>query len=74
MGKRMQCEMILDYIKEFGSITAIDAYRDIGCMRLAARISDIRNKGYKIRSEFEESKNRYGVKVMYVRYFLDESA
>lgn len=40
--------MILLYLKEHGSITALDAIREFGCMRLAARISDLRERGYDI--------------------------
>ena len=36
-----QCEKVLEYMKEFGSITPIEAMQDIGCMRLAARIADL---------------------------------
>ena len=32
-------------------ITAIDALREAGCFRLAARISDLREAGYDIKSE-----------------------
>ena len=32
-------------------ITAIDALNEAGCFRLAARISDLRDMGYRIESE-----------------------
>ena len=47
-------------------ITSMDAFR-LGCTRLAARISDLRNDGYSIRSE-RETKN----KKTYVRYHLED--
>ena len=62
--------MILLYMKEHGSITALDAMREFGCMRLAARISDLREKGYDIETFDEWSQNRYGGKIRYARYFL----
>ena len=31
-----QKDMVLDYIREFGSITPIDAFRDLGITRLSA--------------------------------------
>lgn len=49
--KPTQAERILDYIREFGSITQIEALRDLGCMRLASRISDLRKQGYPIESK-----------------------
>ena len=40
-------------------------------MRLASRVSDLKNLGYSIVSERETSKNRYGEKVSYCRYRLE---
>ncbi len=63
-----QCEKILKYIEENGSITPLDALREFGCMRLASRISDLKRAGYSINREFEVSKNRNGETVRYARY------
>lgn len=71
MDRLTQCEMIIRYIKEFGSITTLQAFGDIGCTRLASRINDLKNQGYKFKDEFVTSKNRYGVKVSYKKYYLD---
>lgn len=60
MSKATQAERILAYIREFGSITPLEAIRDIGCYRLSARISDLRKDGYNIISEPFTVKNRYG--------------
>lgn len=42
MAGMTQCERILKYIEETGSITQMDALKEFGCMRLASRISDIK--------------------------------
>ena len=63
-----QCQMILQYMDDFGSITPLDALREFGCMRLAARISDIKRMGIEIISEKEHAKNRYNRTVSYSRY------
>lgn len=70
MSKATQTERILDYIDEFGSITQIEALRDLGIMRLASRISDLKKQGYPIRSEIETVKNRYGENCHIKRYGL----
>ena len=42
---------ILDMLHEYrDGITALDALRDAGCLRLAARIADLRAAGYDITS------------------------
>ena len=43
-----QCELILRYMDEHGSITSLEAMKNFGCMRLASRITDLRKRGYMI--------------------------
>lgn len=71
--KPTQNERILEYIRDFGNITQLDALRDLGVMRLASRISDLRSLGYPITSTVEAVKNRYGEKCHIKRYSLHES-
>ena len=44
---------ILNHLKTKGSITPIEALEKYQCFRLAARISDLREQGYKIDTEIE---------------------
>ena len=67
-----QCEKIIDYIRVNGSITPLDALREFGCMRLASRITDLKQQGYDIGRTMENSKNKYGDIVRYARYTLKE--
>ena len=72
-SKPTQNKRILDYINEFGSITQLDALKDLGVMRLASRISDLRKQGYSIISKREAVENRYGEKCYIKRYSLEEA-
>ena len=65
-----QNQRILDYLDKYGSITQIDALQDIGVMRLASRISDLRRLGYPIVSEMVKVKNRYGEECRIKKYSL----
>lgn len=65
-----QCEKILQYIEENGSITQLDAMREFGCMRLASRMCDIKKMGYTVAKKMETAKNRYGESVSYARYAI----
>lgn len=67
-GNLTQCDRILQYIEENGSITQLQALREFGCMRLASRMSDIKKMGYPVKVEMETAKNRYGEKIHYARY------
>lgn len=69
--KATQAERVLDYLNTFGSITQIQALQDLGVMRLASRISDLRKQGYPITSSVEAVKNRYGEKCYIKRYSME---
>ena len=65
-----QNERILSYIEEHGSITQLEAINDLGVMRLASRISDLKRKGYNIISENVTVKNRFDEKCRVKRYSI----
>lgn len=69
-GKATQAQRVLDYIIEFGSITQLEALKDLGVMRLASRISDLKKQGYPITSKIEAVKNRYNENCYIKRYSL----
>lgn len=68
MTKAKQTDRVLAYIREFGSITQLEALRDLGVFRLASRISDLKREGYDINSWMEQVTNRYGEKCYIKRY------
>lgn len=65
-----QKQRVINYIREFGSITSFEAYADLGITQLGARIDQLKKEGYEFKTEWESSKNRYGEKTDYKRYFL----
>ena len=69
--KPTQAQRVLDYIREFGSITQLDALRDLGVMRLASRVSDLRRAGYNIVGKSEAVKNRYD-ETSYIKRYREE--
>ena len=69
---RNQTNLILNYMKEFGSISTLDAFRDLGVTRLSGRIFDLKEMGYTISSKFVSSKNRYGEIVHFKQYSLEQ--
>lgn len=70
--KMTQCERIIKYMKDFGSITSAEAMSKLGVFRLASRINDLKNQGYVIYTKIECGKNRYGEPTHYARYSLNE--
>lgn len=66
-----QRERIIEYIKEFGSITSYEAYTDLGITQLAARIFELKQQGYDFKTQQRTSTNRYGEKVNFIEYSLE---
>lgn len=63
-----QKERIRKYLDDYGSITPLEALRDLGVMRLGARIWEMQKAGEKIIRETECATNRYGQTTRYARY------
>ena len=56
---------ILNYLKEHGDITPMQALAHCGCFRLAARIGELRDAGWMIDTEMVESNGkRFGKYVL----------
>jgi hypothetical protein len=70
--KLSQCDRIIEYIEKHGSITQLQAYLDIGCWRLASRITDLKRKGYAIKTDTVKVENRDGELVPVARYSFAE--
>ncbi len=66
-----QRQMILQYIKDFGSITSYQAYIDLGITQLATRIKELKEQGYNFNTEWISKKNRYGKNVAFKKYKLE---
>lgn len=67
-----QRERVLNYIEDFGSITRIEAFFDLGIFELPARICELEKEGYKFKKSQHTTKNRYGERIRFTRYRLEE--
>jgi len=68
-----QADRIHQYILDFGSITTREAVMDLGILRLASRIHEMR-QDMRIDDKMESGTNRYGEPVSYKRYFFEEES
>ena len=69
-----QCDLVLDYMQRYGSITDAEARRELACSRLGGRIYDLKARGVRIVKtwiEFENSKT--GNRGRCARYHLQEA-
>lgn len=62
-----QTERVKAYIEVNGSITSMDAFRDLGITRLSARVKDLRDNGVNVVTVMEQNKNS-----RYARYYIKE--
>ena len=65
-----QKDRIIRHLKDKESITSLQAMQEYGIMRLTSRVCELKDEGYKIRSEFVSSKNRYNEPVSFSKYTL----
>ena len=71
MVRRMtQKDKVLAYMRTYGAITPVDAMREFSCMRLGARIADLKADGHHIKTEMVGSKNKFGEPVHYASYSI----
>ena len=69
----MQKRRIIQYMRETGSITAWEAYKEIGCMQLATRLGELESLGWQFNRKKESSLNRWGEKVCFTRYSIEKA-
>lgn len=64
-------QTVLDCIREFGGITPLDAFRDLGATRLAAAIFELKEDGRDMHTERGHGRNRLGQPTNCGRLSLD---
>ncbi len=70
MKKVSQKERIIEYLHKEGSITALEAVRELGILQLSARLVELERSGFIFHKENETAKNRYGENVHFTRYSI----
>ena len=57
--KQTHYSRLLDYLKNYGSITSLEAIRDLGNTRLSATIFDLKRDGYIIDTDMVKVATRF---------------
>lgn len=55
--RKAQCQRVLNYMRKHGSVTQDEAYSKLKVYRLSARIFDLRDMGYNIRTIRKDGEN-----------------
>lgn len=63
-------QRVFDYMAEFGSITSLQAFTDLGNSRLSATIFTLKKKGVVIGGSTMKVKNRFGETRYIKKYWI----
>ena len=68
-----QEQRVIQYIETYGSISPLEAFRDLGITKLATIVSRLTlQHGMTFYKAYLPAYNRFGEVVYYMRYWLDE--
>lgn len=65
-------DRILQWLKDYGTITSWEAIQQLGCTRLSEYIRQLRQE-HNITDVWLERVNRYGEPIKYKQYILEET-
>ena len=69
---KSQKERILDYLKSGKVLTRLNSWETLGVLEAPARISELRQDGWAIRTDMVSVKNRYFEDCRIARWSLDD--
>lgn len=65
-----QRTMVLKHLKEYGSITSMEAFQLYGVTRLSSIIHHFRKMGINVHTIMTDGKTRYGSSCKFAKYIL----
>jgi len=74
INKPNQRHRVVQYIERKGSITSLEAIREIGVISLSSRISELRRQGVDIVTEWVNGRNRYDEQFRVKKYSIKKEA
>lgn len=69
---KTQKMMILEYLEQNKTITTLESQLNLGILDPQHYIMELRKEGYKIIDKWVKTTNRYGRKIKYKEYILEE--
>ncbi len=69
---KSQKERILDYLKSGKVLTRLNSWEELGVLEAPARISELRQDSWAIKTTMVSLKNRYGEDVRIAKWSLDD--
>ena len=69
-----QQEMVKEYLERYGSISTLQAYKDLYIMDLQGVIRTLKKKGMPIESRYLYKRNRFGKRVKFKKYYVRDDS
>jgi hypothetical protein len=66
-----QAQRVLDYLKEGKTITTLNAFKELGITRLAARVHELKQDGYDVKKHTISVTNRFNEKCAIAEYYYE---
>lgn len=67
-----QCQRLLAYMDNHENVTQIEALNELGILRLASRISELKTQGHNISKSNKRVTNRFGESCIVAAYTLKD--
>lgn len=67
-----QQERLLAMMKGGKRVSSMDAFQTLGITRISATVFELRKDGIKVLDEWKEGLNRFGEKVRYKVFFMED--
>jgi hypothetical protein len=68
-----QNQRLLDWLKQWKTITPMEAWQELGIYRLGARAWDLKQAGHPIKSKLVKVQNRWGETIKVAQYWMEEA-
>ena len=72
--RTLQVDAAIEYMREHGSLTSLEALTELGILSFPKRVCEIKARGFYIKDKWEKGVSRYGTTYRIKRYYLIEEA
>lgn len=68
-----QAERVLQYLEDGNTITTLNAFKELGITRLAARVHELKRDGHNVKKNTISVTNRFNERCAVAEYYLGEN-
>ena len=68
-----QADRVLQYLEDGNTITTLNAFKELGITRLAARVHELKRDGHNVKKNTISVTNRFDEKCAVAEYYLGEN-